>query len=91
MACIYNCKKPFCTEPLGTRIHLTKLLCGELSETVRQKQAPNRLDYFTEIDNTFDALFVNRGDTVNLGKCTFIKKRKNCSKCHQHLKRHKKN
>ena len=65
-------RKNYCTEPRRYRKHLTKLICGELGETTGQKQAPTRLSYFEEIDNTFDALFIGRGDSVNVGQCTLL-------------------
>ena len=81
MACVNrNNRDWFCTEPIAVRRHITKLLCDETGETIRQKQTPTRLSLFTEIDNTFDNLFVNRGASTNLGKCTFIRNPK-CSRC----------
>ena len=81
MACVFrNERKDRCTEPILIRRRLTKLLCGETGETDRQKRTSTRIGDFEQIDNNFDLLFANRGDTTNIGNCTYTRNPK-CSSC----------
>ena len=81
MSCILrNEHNAYCTEPKDIRRRLTKILCGETEETARELRTPTRQSTAEQIDNNFDRLFANRGDSTNLGQCTVIRNPR-CSSC----------